>query len=78
MGSKGKVSIPCFDTTPVILTKDGQSIEIPYKNPENIQFNLIRQVVEAIQGKGECVSTGESAMRTNKVLKKVVKGFYKR
>ncbi len=74
IGSKGKISIPCFEVSPVKLHVNGKVIDIPFQNPEHIQYNLIQQVVETLQGKGTCVSTGESAIRTNIVLDKIMKG----
>jgi acyl-CoA synthetase (AMP-forming)/AMP-acid ligase II len=44
-----------------------------FKNPENIQYNLIEQVVNELRGHGKCVSTGASAARTNRILELVVK-----
>lgn len=77
VGTSGKIQFSAFEHTPIILYKDGEVMEYPYLNPENIQYNLIKQVVETLQGVGRCVSTGESAIRTNKVMQKIVKDFYK-
>ncbi|MBS2214018.1 Gfo/Idh/MocA family oxidoreductase [Carboxylicivirga mesophila] len=76
VGTAGKIQFSGFEHTPIILYKDGEVMEYPYLNPENIQYNLIKQVVETLQGVGQCVSTGETAIRTNKVMQKIVKGFY--
>ena len=74
VGTDGKVSISCFEVSPVKLFKDGKITEFSYNNPENIQLNLIKQVVKTLQGNGSCDSMGESAARTNKVMEEVVKG----
>ena len=77
-GSEGKISFSTFNVIPLRLeTKNGVE-EFTFRNPENIQFNLIRTVVEALRGKGECPSTGVSALRTNKVLEDVVNDYYRR
>lgn len=77
VGTKGRILFSSFSHLPIqLITKEG-SVEFPYLNPENIQYNLIRQIVETLQGKSECVSTGYSAARTNWVMEQVVKGFYK-
>ncbi len=73
VGTNGKIMFSSFKHTPVQLFKDGKYMEFPYLNPENIQYNLIKQVVENIQGIGDCVSTGESAARTNKVMEEIIK-----
>ncbi len=77
VGTRGKIQFSAFQHTPIILFRDGEVMEYPYLNPENIQYNLIKQVVETLQGIGSCVSTGETAIRTNKVMQKIVQDFYK-
>jgi len=72
VGSEGKIIFSGFKHHPIMMYKNGEEFEYPYLNPENIQYNLIKQVVEQLQGKGVCVSTGVSAARTNKVLEMVV------
>lgn len=76
-GSKGKIVFSTFGHQPIRLFTENGTIEFPYINPENIQFNLIKQIVETLQGKSDCTSTGVSAARTNWVMEQVVKGFYK-
>nr|WP_319398376.1 Gfo/Idh/MocA family oxidoreductase [uncultured Carboxylicivirga sp.] len=68
VGVEGKIVFSGFQHHPIILYKSGEEIEYPYLNPENIQYNLIKQVVEQLQGKGQCVSTGITAARTNKIM----------
>ena len=76
-GTKGKIKFACFNLGDVEVTT-GQNIEqLSFQNPENISHNLIKQVVEAIRGEGQCVSTMHSAARTSRVLEEVVKGYYK-
>jgi hypothetical protein len=54
------------------MTKKGAEI-YEYTNPENIQFNLIRSIVEELQGKkGACPSTGITAARTNRVMEEIL------
>jgi predicted dehydrogenase len=75
-GTKGRISLPCFDKGDVILTTNSGEIRFSFQNPENISHNLIKQVVQAIRGEGECVSTGYSASRTSWVLEEIVKSYY--
>lgn len=72
VGSDGKLVFSSFQHTPVQMFKDGQIFEYPYLNPENIQYHLIKQVVESCRGIGVCVSTGESAARTNKIMEMII------
>jgi predicted dehydrogenase len=77
IGTKGRIVFTGFDHSPIKLFTEGGNIDFPYLNPENIQYNLIKQVVEAIQGHGDCASTGISASRTNKVIEGIVADYYR-
>lgn len=74
VGSKGRVEFSSFGHHPIRLITNSGTLEFPYLNPDNIQYNLIRQVVETLQGKADCVSTGITAARTNWVMEQVVRG----
>ena len=73
VGTKGKLSFSTFMFTDIVLeTSEGKS---SYKeaNPDNIQYYLIKSVVENLQEKGaEVASTGDSAARTNWVMDKIL------
>jgi len=75
-GTKGKISLPTFAKGDLQLTTPEGTVEISFQNPENIQFHLITQVVNALLGKGECVSTGISAARTSKIMETIVSDYY--
>lgn len=76
VGTHGRIEFSCFQHTPVYLFEKDKLTEFPNLNPENIQYNLIKQVVESLQGNGACVSTGESAIRTNKIMHQIVSQYY--
>ncbi len=75
-GTKGKLSVSSFLHGDVKLTSPEGTISFSFQNPENIQHHLISQVVQTLQGEGECVSTGSSASRTNRVMEEIVKEYY--
>ncbi len=72
IGTDGSILFSGFNHEPIkLITKEG-TLEFPYLNPENIQYNLIKSVNEAILNKTTCVSDGISAARTNWVLEQVI------
>ncbi len=75
IGSKGSLRFASFDGSPLHLTTgDGEEvIEAPY--PETVQQPLIQEVVDALTGQGECSSTGESALRTAKVVDRLLEDY---
>ena len=68
IGEKGTLSFAAFDFTPIILFEGGNVTEYKPENPENIQYFLIKDVVEELQGIGKSPSDGVSGARTNKVM----------
>jgi len=75
-GTKGKVSLPCFAHGDVELTTEKGIERFNFTNPVNISHNLVKNVVNSLRGEEECISTGESAARTNAVLEEIVKDYY--
>lgn len=77
-GSEGMITIPTFLHTEVVMQNKEGIHKYRFQNPENIQYLLIEQVVNAIEQDSECVSTGETAARTSAVLDEMVKNYYGR
>ena len=67
-GTDGRIVFSCFGFTPILLDKKGEVQQFKPDNPENIQYWMIRSVVEDLQGKGKCSSNGETGARTNLVM----------
>jgi len=72
IGSKGKITFSFFNETPIRVHKRKtiEEINIPY--PKHVQQQLINSVVNDILGYKQCVSTGSSALRTNRVLENIL------
>lgn len=75
-GTAGRLMTSTFGQEPVRLEteKDVQLFDIPY--PEHVQQPLITMIVEELQGRGTCPSTGETAIRTTRVLDRVLDSYY--
>ncbi|MBL7818374.1 MAG: Gfo/Idh/MocA family oxidoreductase [Saprospiraceae bacterium] len=68
-GSKGELSFTFFSNFHVQLKIDGKRKKIwTFEMPKHIQQPLIQTIVDDLQGKGTCVSTGVSGARTNWVM----------
>lgn len=73
IGTEGKILFSGFGHSPIQLITSKGAVSFPYLNPENIQYELIKEVVEAIQDKRLSISTGETAAHTNWVMEQIVK-----
>lgn len=77
-GDKGTISFSTFSFDPIVVINRSGRKEFINERPEHVQYNLIKKIVEALEGKGESPSTGVSGARTSWVLDEVVKEYYKR
>jgi predicted dehydrogenase len=77
VGEKGIIKTSTFTYEPIVLLNGNGRREFANERPENIQFYLIEQIVKALSGGGEVVSTGISAARTSRVMDEVVREYYK-
>jgi 1,5-anhydro-D-fructose reductase (1,5-anhydro-D-mannitol-forming) len=76
VGSNGRVSFATFENEPVVLvTRDGtQSFDIPH--PDHVHQPLVQTIVDELNGRGTCPSTGESAARTTAVMDDLLRSYY--
>lgn len=75
-GTEGRISLTCFGDDPVVLTKGKEAIEIARPNPATIQQPLIQTIVDQLRGRGECPSTGDTALRTSEVMDAMLRDYY--
>ena len=65
VGSEGQLVLSTFDAKPIVLTTSAGQREIALDYPPHIQQPLIQTIVDELNGKGQCSSTGETAARTS-------------
>lgn len=72
IGSKGQIAFPFWGDHHVTLKKESEPIQkFEFEVPKYIQTLLIQTIVNDLQGKGTCPSTGVSGARTNWVLEQI-------
>ncbi|GGD13521.1 Gfo/Idh/MocA family protein [Pontibacillus salipaludis] len=77
VGTKGEIVFSTFDEVPVKLMNQFGTEEFHIDRPSPIQQQLIQTIVDELIGKGQSPSTGRSALRTNRVMDKMVQDYYK-
>lgn len=68
VGTGGSLRFSSFGAEPLRLTTASGTREIDAPYPATVQLPLIQTVVDALRGRGECPSTGRSALRTARVV----------
>lgn len=77
-GREGTIGFPALGAAPMVLNgrRGHHKFDIPH--PPAIQQPLIQTVVDELEGRGHCPSTGESAARTTWVMEQVLRSYYER
>ncbi len=73
IGSKGKIVYSNFELEePVQLVTARGTEEFHLPPPEHVQQPLIQTIVDELQGRGTCPSTGATAARTSRVMDEII------
>lgn len=72
VGSAGRVTFSTYAATPIVLRRGDGCEEIPVADPPHVHQPLIQTIVDEMNGRGRCPSTGESAARTARVMDAIV------
>lgn len=75
-GTRGRVSLSVFGHEPVRLETASGVEHFAFDPPPHIAQPLIQTVVDDLLGRGTCLSTGESARRTQLVMDHVLDAYY--
>ena len=67
-GTEGRIGYVCFDASPIALTTSAGTEEIPVTQPDHVHQPLIQTIVDELNGRGRCPSTGVSGARTSWVM----------
>lgn len=76
IGSDGEMSTAVFADTDVVITRAGQEQRFHVRNPAHVHQPLVQTIVDELDGRGRCESTGDSGARTSWVLDRCVEGYY--
>lgn len=74
-GERGRLRFATFDEAPVELEAAGGVQRFEIANPRHIQLPLVERLVATLRGEEACLSTGESAARTTRVIDTVLQAY---
>jgi hypothetical protein len=75
-GERGRLTLSTFGNAPLELETENGSERFSLPNPLHIQQPFIQTMVDALQGRGECASTGITAARTSLVMDLALESYY--
>jgi 1,5-anhydro-D-fructose reductase (1,5-anhydro-D-mannitol-forming) len=75
-GTEGELTFPMFRSAPLRFESSAglQEFDLPY--PPHVAQPLIQSLVDDLLGRGRCPSTGESALRTARLMDEVLGAYY--
>lgn len=72
IGERGQISFSVFTYAPIHLQNEEGSRHIGVENPEHVQFPLLREIVDHLQGKSICRCDSVSATPTNWAIDRIL------
>lgn len=72
IGDKGQLSFSVFTYNPIHIQNEQGEEHIPVENPKNVQYPLLCNIIEHLQGRGFCECDSVSATSTNWVIDKIL------
>jgi 1,5-anhydro-D-fructose reductase (1,5-anhydro-D-mannitol-forming) len=67
-GPLGELRTPIFHEEDIVVSTPQGETRHPIRNPPHVHQPLIQTIVDELQGRGRCESTGESGARATRVL----------
>jgi len=78
IGASGRIRFSTFQPVPIRLYRGDSCEEIAIGDPPHVHQPMIQSIVDELNGRGRCASTGESAARTAWVLDEMLKEIRER
>jgi predicted dehydrogenase len=75
VGSDGRLQFSTYTPSPIRLLRGDACEEFPVADPPHVHQPLIQTIVDELNGRGRCPSTGESAARTARVMDAIVRNI---
>ena len=75
VGDKGKLTFSTFSEAPVVLTTIDGDTEYMIQHPPHVQQPLIQSIVDELNGRGTCPSSGVSGARASWVMDQMLAGY---
>lgn len=75
LGTKGQIEYVTFSPEPIIVTTEQGKETITMDDPPHVHQPLIQSIVDEINGKGLCPSTGKSGARTQHIVDKLLEDY---
>jgi 1,5-anhydro-D-fructose reductase (1,5-anhydro-D-mannitol-forming) len=76
VGTRGTLALSVFGQEPIELVTGAARELIPVDQPAHVHQPLVQTIVDELEGRGHCPSTGESAERASEALDRALAAYY--
>ena len=73
VGARGRIRFSTTAPVPIHLARGDSVEEIAVEDPPHVHQPLIQTIVDELNGRGACPSTGDSAARTAQVMDEILR-----
>jgi predicted dehydrogenase len=75
IGARGTIRFSITRPVPIGITRGGRTEHVAIDDPAHVHQPMIQSIVDELNGEGQCPSTGQTALRTARVLDAIVRDF---
>ena len=75
IGAEGRILFSTTKAVPIRVMRGDAVDAIPVDDPPHVHQPLIQSIVDELNGRGACASTGESAARTTRVIDEILREY---
>ncbi len=75
VGSRGRIRFSTTKPVPIRLMRGDAVEEMPIDDPPHVHQPLVQTIVDELNGRGQCPSTGESGARTTRVIDDILREY---
>jgi len=75
VGARGRIRFSTTKAVPIRVMRDDAVEEISIADPPHVHQPLIQTIVDELNGRGRCPSTGESGARTTRVVDEILQEY---
>jgi len=75
IGAEGRILFSTTKAVPIRVMRGEAVDEFPVDDPLHVHQPLIQTIVDELNGRGTCASTGESAARTTRVIDEILREY---
>ena len=72
VGSRGRIRFSVFTPVPIRVSRGAAHEEMVVADPPHVHQPMIQSIVDELNGRGRCPSTGDSAARTARVMDQIM------